>query len=359
MPRSAAPCSMTAIASVARQRTSSAHAVISRVQQTGRGVQIAPAVLGDPDRRRVQMPELISALDAEEPRPSAPPFRATPPQQPLAAHEPLHALAVDRTAELAARERRDHPVAVGRVRERDRQHDPIDLIGRPTLRARRTYRTALDRLATNRSDPSDDRRRAAVRDHSRDRATRSLTPSRARVPPPPRPPSLCAPAPTPSATRPPSSSASVRSRRPCRRSAPAVRNCSRHSLSRLSAISCSRPSSAIDFGPRSEASTISVFCWAVSLRYLRVSLIDPLDRLSGPSSERPRTQPRRLRRLAPTRNHLTEPSTTSRGPRQATPRDRRRASRTLQSTRPVANLTSARGEVSRRTPPPPKGPVRG
>ncbi len=40
-------------------------------------------------------------------------------------------------------------------------------------------------------------------------------------------------------------------------------------------------------------------CCAVNFRYLRFSLIDPLDRLSGPSSEAPRTEPRRLRRLAP------------------------------------------------------------
>jgi len=62
---------MTVIASGARQRTSSAQAVISRVQQTGRGVQVAPAVLGDPDRRHVQVPELVGVLDAEEPWPTA------------------------------------------------------------------------------------------------------------------------------------------------------------------------------------------------------------------------------------------------------------------------------------------------
>ena len=37
-------------------------------------------------------------------------------------------------------------------------------------------------------------------------------------------------------------------------------------------MSCSRQSSAIVFGPRSDASTISVFCCAVNFRYLRVSL---------------------------------------------------------------------------------------
>jgi hypothetical protein len=38
--------------------------------------------------------------------------------------------------------------------------------------------------------------------------------------------------------------------------------------------------------------------------------------LERPSSDASRTEPRRLRRLAPTQNHLTEPSTRSRGPRQ-------------------------------------------
>jgi hypothetical protein len=70
MPRSATAASMTAAASWARQRMSSAQATISRVQQTGRGVQIPPAVLGDPDRRHIQMPELIRTLDAEEARPA-------------------------------------------------------------------------------------------------------------------------------------------------------------------------------------------------------------------------------------------------------------------------------------------------
>ena len=42
-----------------------------------------------------------------------------------------------------------------------------------------------------------------------------------------------------------SSSASVRSVLPCRRSAPAAKNCSRHLRSRVSAMSCSRHSSAI------------------------------------------------------------------------------------------------------------------
>jgi len=32
--------------------------------------------------------------------------------------------------------------------------------------------------------------------------------------------------------------------------------------------------SVIVFGPRNDARTISVFCWAVNLRYLRVSLND-------------------------------------------------------------------------------------
>ena len=43
-------------------------------------------------------------------------------------------------------------------------------------------------------------------------------------------------------------------------------------LSSVSEISCSRQSSAIDFCPRNEASTSSLFCCAVNFRYFRVSL---------------------------------------------------------------------------------------
>jgi hypothetical protein len=53
---------------------------------------------------------------------------------------------------------------------------------------------------------------------------------------------------------------------------PAARNCSRHFLSRLSEMSCSRQSSVIGFGPRNDASTSSVFCRAVNFPYLRFSL---------------------------------------------------------------------------------------
>ena len=68
----------------------------------------------------------------------------------------------------------------------------------------------------------------------------------ARVPPRPRPPASCAPAPARAdATCRRSSSASVRSALPDSRSAPAARNCSRHRLSSVSEISCSRHSSAI------------------------------------------------------------------------------------------------------------------
>jgi hypothetical protein len=45
--------SMTAIASGARQRTSSAQLVIARVQQSITAFEIAPAVFGDPHARHV------------------------------------------------------------------------------------------------------------------------------------------------------------------------------------------------------------------------------------------------------------------------------------------------------------------
>jgi hypothetical protein len=51
-------------------------------------------------------------------------------------------------------------------------------------------------------------------------------------------------------------------------------------------MSCSRQRSAIVFGPRNDASTISVFSLAVNFRYVRISLNDCSYGLSGPSSER-------------------------------------------------------------------------
>jgi hypothetical protein len=74
-------------------------------------------------------------------------------------------------------------------------------------------------------------------------------------------------------------------------------------------MSCSRHSSAIDFGPRSDASTISVFCCAVNFRYFLVSLNAAPTRLSGPSSEQVRTEGRLRRRIDPDSNDLRELST--------------------------------------------------
>lgn len=53
-------------------------------------------------------------------------------------------------------------------------------------------------------------------------------------------------------------------------------------------MSCSRHSSVIVLGPRSDASTISVLCCALSLRYFLISLNENSSR--RPSSERPRTE---------------------------------------------------------------------
>lgn len=64
---------------------------------------------------------------------------------------------------------------------------------------------------------------------------------------------------------------------------PAARNCSRHLTSKPSATSCSRHSSLIVFGPRNHASTISLFCCAVNLRYFLVSLNSNCSSLSGRS----------------------------------------------------------------------------
>jgi hypothetical protein len=161
MARSVAARSMRPIASRARQRVCRCQATISRVQQTGRGHEVDPAVLGDPDRRHVQMPELIRALDAEEPRPASAAERAAALDEPALAHHAQHVLAVDRPAEPSPRPRRDQSVAVGRVRERfgdDRRLDRIR--GRPTRRRWRPPRLgyAVDRLAADLQDARHDGR---------------------------------------------------------------------------------------------------------------------------------------------------------------------------------------------------------
>jgi hypothetical protein len=103
------------------------------------------------------MPELIRALDAEEPGPPSPALGAAALEQSMLAHEALHALAIDRAAKLAAGQGRDHARAVGRVGARDRQHDPIDPIQPASLTGRSASRAPVDRLAADPRDPSDHR----------------------------------------------------------------------------------------------------------------------------------------------------------------------------------------------------------
>jgi hypothetical protein len=128
MPRSIAARSISAIASLARQRVSRCQATISRVQQTGRGHQIDPAVLGHPDRGHVQVPELVGPLDAEEPRPAPAIERPAALDQPALAHHPEHALAVHALAEPPPHPRGHHPVAVGRVGLGDLDDRGLDLV---------------------------------------------------------------------------------------------------------------------------------------------------------------------------------------------------------------------------------------
>ena len=76
-------------------------------------VQVAPAVLCDPDRGHVPVPQLGRPLDPEEAGPAAPGLAPAALEQPVLAHHAQHPLAVDRDAELAAGERPDHPVTGG------------------------------------------------------------------------------------------------------------------------------------------------------------------------------------------------------------------------------------------------------
>jgi len=75
-----------------------------------------PAVLGGPDRGHVHVPELVGALDAEEPGALAPPARRPAAlQQAVLGHEPSGLLAVHRPPKLPAGQGGDHPGPVGRV----------------------------------------------------------------------------------------------------------------------------------------------------------------------------------------------------------------------------------------------------
>jgi len=80
-------------------------------------------VLGNPDARHVEVPELIGTLDPEEAGTAPAAERLVALQQPLLAHHPLRPLRIDLAAELLTRQRGDHPGAVGWVVTGD-LHDP-------------------------------------------------------------------------------------------------------------------------------------------------------------------------------------------------------------------------------------------
>jgi hypothetical protein len=85
----------------------------------------------------------------------------------------------------ATRSRVRDPVGSVLVLTGDREHDAAGLVQRAPVPARRP---ALDGRAADAHHSGDDRGRAALRDQSRDGATRALTLSPARVPPRSRPP---------------------------------------------------------------------------------------------------------------------------------------------------------------------------
>ena len=109
-------------------------------------------------------PELIRALDAEEPRASAPSERSVALQQTVLAHQPLRPLAIHGKAEISAGERGDHPSAVGRVLPRDPEDRLIGARQRTPLAPRWPGRPTVDRLTADPRDPSDHRGGAALRD---------------------------------------------------------------------------------------------------------------------------------------------------------------------------------------------------
>src|SRR6266545_2135631 len=128
-------------------------------------VQVCPAVLGNPDRGHVQLPELPRPLDPEEAGPLAPLQRAAALDQLPLAHHPQDAFPIDRHAEPATDEGGHHPVAVGLIRRRlgdDRSFDRVS--PRPPLRHRPRSRHSVERLAANPSDTRHHRRSKAFGD---------------------------------------------------------------------------------------------------------------------------------------------------------------------------------------------------
>jgi hypothetical protein len=130
-----------------------------------RGVQVGLAVLGDPDARHVEVPELVGTLDAEVAGTAAPAKRPVALQQPLLAHHPLRSLAVDLAAELAACERSDHPRSVGRIGTSNINDQAVDRINeRPPRRCRPSLRRAVEPAAVDLQHTRHHRRPSALGD---------------------------------------------------------------------------------------------------------------------------------------------------------------------------------------------------
>ena len=122
-------------------------------------------MLSDPDARHVEVPELVGTLDAEEAGTTPPAKRPVALQQPLLAHDALRPLAVDLAAELAARERGDHPGAVGRVGASDLDDQPVDRIDQRTpLRLWPPLRRPVQPGPVDLEHARDDRRPSALGD---------------------------------------------------------------------------------------------------------------------------------------------------------------------------------------------------
>jgi hypothetical protein len=101
------------------------------------------------------MPELVGSCDRKEARAAAAFQASAALDQAALAHDAQHALAVDRPAELAHDERRDHAIAVGLVGTGDVDDRGLCLVSRRALAARPPVpglRNAVDRLAADLCD---------------------------------------------------------------------------------------------------------------------------------------------------------------------------------------------------------------
>ncbi len=273
--------------------------------------QVRPAVLGDPDARHVELPQLPRPLDPEEAGSLPALERAAALDQLPLPHHPQHTLAVDRHTEPAAHEGADHPVAVGLVGERLGDDRLLDRVRRRSpLRRVRGVGVSVERLPADPADTRHCRERRSPRRRAHESGRRArLSPTPATVFPRSPTRTSCGRAPA-RARRPCGATPDRPAAPPCRRAllaglqqlvAPAVVERLRDRVLTTDLASPLR-------SPRSPASTISSFRCAVNILYFPLLAQPRL--LVGRAAHAEPDAGQSLRRYAPPRPSGTPKSAT-------------------------------------------------